>query len=442
MRHAADPLSGSPSAGQPAAPDPRGPPPPFFFRRLNPDTGRATTTVAAMPNPANAQPEVNADAPLIEIFRAGRHTDMHGRTIEFSREDLANMAANYDPALSEAPVVVGHPKDNTPAYGWVHGLRVDGDVLSAQLHQVDADFADMVRAGRFKKRSASLFLPDGSDNPTPGQYYLRHVGFLGGAAPAVEGLKEVNFAGDHAGCAEFADMPIRNWIFSYIADLFRGLREREIEANGVEKADRIFPAYQIDSIRDAARDADKAGLAYAAPAAIGIEETTHEDTDVTDKTAEFAAREQKITDDAAALAKREKALADREAKARRDDAVEFADGLVADGKLLPKDKAPVVELLLALPTAQPLSFANGDDTVEKPAADLFRELLDGLPKRLDFSEKSGGERDDNAGAANFAAPQGALVDPGQLELHRKATAYRAQHPAVSFAEAVKAVGGH
>lgn len=395
-----------------------------------------------MPKPANAKPEVNADAQLIEIFRAGRHTDMHGRTIEFTRDDLASMAANYDPDLSEAPVVVGHPKDNTPAYGWVRGLRADGDVLSAELHQVDADFADMVRAGRFKKRSASIFLPDGSDNPTPGKHYLRHVGFLGGAAPAVKGLKEVNFAGDDAGCAEFADMPIRNWIFSYIADLFRGLREREIEANGVEKADRIFPSYQIDSIRDAARDADKAGLAYAAPAiGIGIEEIIHEDTNVTDKTADFAAREQKITDDAAALAAREKALADREAKARRDDAAEFADGLVTGGKLLPKDKATVVELLLALPTAAPLSFASGDDTIEKPAADLFRELLDAMPKRLDFSEKSGAEHGEDAGAASFAAPQGSVVDAGQLELHRKATAYQAQHPTVSFVDAVKAVGG-
>lgn len=415
-----------------------------------------------MPKPADAKPNA-ADAPLIEIFRAGRHTDMHGRTIEFTRDDLADMAASYDPALSEAPVVVGHPKDNTPAYGWVRGLRVDGDVLSAELHQVDADFADMVRAGRFKKRSASIFLPDGSDNPTPGKHYLRHVGFLGGAAPAVKGLKEVNFAGDDAGCAEFADMPNHGWVFRNIAALFRGLRDRLIETDGVEKADRVFPAYQIDSIRDAAEEQARTGLSYAAapgaaefhtppakatpaagaPAAgaVGAGGITHEDTNVTDKTADFAAREQKLNDDAAALAAREKALADREAKARRDDAAEFADGLVTGGKLLPKDKAAVVELLLALPTAAPLSFASGDDTIEKPAADLFRELLEGMPKRLDFSEKSGKGEDAGAGAASFAAPQGALVDADQLELHRKATAYQAQHPTVSFVDAVKAVGG-
>ncbi|MFC3716811.1 hypothetical protein ACFONC_11680 [Luteimonas soli] len=379
-------------------------------------------------------------AQVIEIFRAGRQTDMHGRTIEFSRQDLADIAAGYDPALHEAPVVIGHPKDNTPAFGWVRGLQVDGDVLSAQLHQVDADFADMVRAGRFKKRSASIFLPDGSDNPTPGKYALRHVGFLGGAVPAVKGLKEVNFAGDTTGFVEFAE-PIRWWVFGYIADLFRGLREREIESNGLEKANLAFPTYLIDSIREASREPSPTSH-YAAPA--GAEEiTTIEVPDMPqDKNtpADFAAREQKIADDTTALEQREKALADRETKARRDDAAEFADGLVKDGKLLPKDKAPVVELLLALPTAAPLSFASGDDTIEKPAAELFRELLAGLPQRMDFNEKSHAE-DSEAGAASFAAPQGTVVSADGLELHRKALAYQATHAGVSFVDAYKAVGG-
>ena len=418
-----------------------------------------------MTKPANAPANpaaAAADAPLIEIFRAGRQTDMHGRVIEFSRQDLADMAANYDPALHEAPVVIGHPKDNTPAYGWVRGLQVDGDVLSAQLHQMDADFADMVRAGRFKKRSASIFLPDGTDNPTPGKYALRHVGFLGGAAPAVKGLKEVNFVGNDEGVAEFAE-PIRWWVFGYIADLFRGLREREIESNGLEKANQVFPSYQIDSIREAAREPSSMGISYAAPfaaleihapptklspnpaagapaAGLGTSNDSNGDSAMTQTPADFAAREQKIVDDAAALAAREKTLVDRETKVRRDDAADFADGLVTAGKLLPKDKATVVELLLALPIAAPLSFASGDETIEKPAAELFRELLDGMPKQLNFSEKSGAEEVD-AGSASFVAPAGTHVNADALELHRKALAYQAQHPGTSILAAAQAVGG-
>ena len=47
----------------------------------------------------------------IEIFRAGTHTDSHGTTLNFSESDVAAMAAAYDPALSAAPLVVGHPKE-------------------------------------------------------------------------------------------------------------------------------------------------------------------------------------------------------------------------------------------------------------------------------------------------------------------------------------------
>jgi hypothetical protein len=384
-----------------------------------------------MPNSAAANSE------LIEIFRAGRHTDMHGRQVEVTREDIADMASAYDPEKSEAPLVVGHPRTNAPAYGWARGLVAQGDLLLAQPHQVDADFAEMVKAGRFKKRSASFFLPDAKDNPVPGKWYLRHIGFLGAAAPAVKGLKDAQFAGDNEGVVEFA-APFRWWTFAAIADLFRGIRERLIETDGIEKANAVIPAYQIDSIREAAREPD-ATTAYA-DAGVGAEEIHTEDNNMPDKNADFAARETELASQKTQLDARDRALKEREAKAQRDDAVEFADGLVLGGKLLPKDKATVVELLLALPAEKPLSFASGDDTIEKPAADLLRELLDGMPQRVDFSEKSA-TGDDEAGAASFAAPQGALVDAGQLELHRKATAYQAQHPNVSFTDAYKAVGG-
>ena len=35
--------------------------------------------------------------PAFEIFRAGTHTDMGGRTLSFTAADIAAMAAAYDP---------------------------------------------------------------------------------------------------------------------------------------------------------------------------------------------------------------------------------------------------------------------------------------------------------------------------------------------------------
>lgn len=132
----------------------------------------------------------------VEIFRAGRHTDSKGREREFTAADLERIVTTYDPARHEAPAVIGHPQDNSPAWGWVEGLRRAGDRLLARFRQVAPEFAEMVEAGRFKKRSVSLY-PDGT---------LRHVGFLGAQPPAVKGLKDVSFtAGEECSQYEFSE---------------------------------------------------------------------------------------------------------------------------------------------------------------------------------------------------------------------------------------------
>lgn len=138
----------------------------------------------------------------IHIFRAGRHTANSGVTLDFSDAQLLDAAAVYDPGVHEAPLVVGHPQVNAPAYGWVSGLSYADEGLSAHPAQVDPEFAEMVRNGRFKKVSASFYLPDAPANPKPGHLYLRHVGFLGAAAPAVKGLKQAEFSADDQGIVE------------------------------------------------------------------------------------------------------------------------------------------------------------------------------------------------------------------------------------------------
>jgi hypothetical protein len=132
----------------------------------------------------------------IHIFRAGQHTDMAGVSRSFSEADLAASAQAYDPELHEAPIVIGHPKLDAPAYGWVKSLSADAEGLHAEDHQVDPQFAEIVGAGRYKKVSAAFFAPDAKRNPVPGVWYLRHVGFLGATPPAVKGLRNAQFAAD------------------------------------------------------------------------------------------------------------------------------------------------------------------------------------------------------------------------------------------------------
>ncbi len=140
---------------------------------------------------------------MIEILRTGRFLDSHGRPVEIRPDDLHRIAESYDPALHEAPVVIGHPKDDAPSYGWVRRLVVEGDRLLAELDQLDPAFVELVKAGRYKHRSASLYLPGHPNHPRGGKgMYLRHVGFLGAQPPAVKGLRPVQLADDGDGVAE------------------------------------------------------------------------------------------------------------------------------------------------------------------------------------------------------------------------------------------------
>ena len=127
----------------------------------------------------------------IDIFRAGRHIDDQGTERVFTEGDINDIAQGYRPAVREAPLVVGHPATDGPAVGWVAELRRGaGDVLQMRAKQVDERFAEAVKSARFKKRSAALYPPSHPSNPNPGKWYLRHVGFLGAAQPAIAGLAD------------------------------------------------------------------------------------------------------------------------------------------------------------------------------------------------------------------------------------------------------------
>lgn len=131
-----------------------------------------------------------------EIFKTGSHTSDKGFQKEYSLDDLNFIAQSYNPDEDEAPIVIGHPLDNSPAYGWVSSLEVSEDgklVADAPDERLHPDFLSAVQEGRYKKRSISL-TPEGK---------LRHIGFLGGAAPAVKGLADIQFSQPSSTVIEF-----------------------------------------------------------------------------------------------------------------------------------------------------------------------------------------------------------------------------------------------
>ena len=364
-------------------------------------------------------------APL-HIFKPGTHTAMSGATLAFSDTDLQASAAAYDPSRHEAPIVVGHPAHDTPAYGWVKSLAFAAGALTAEPCQVDPAFAEMVSAGRFKKISASFYAPAAPNNPVPGVFYLRHVGFLGAQPPAVKGLRAPSFGEAEEGVVEFSEFADYDDVTN--ASLWRSLRDWLLAKFGQDEADRVIPSYQVQSLEQAAQQEDDGAgenaddtpaLQQLPPAFAEPHQPAQETSTVTP---EQAAALQAENEQLKTLI--QKSHADQAHKAN----LAFADALIESGRLLPAMQ-PVVVAALDHYDAQrePLEFGEGDD--KKPLAAAFKDFLAKLPKVVEFGEI----------ARNRAEN---VVDDGSL-LADKALAYQESEAragrTLNIAEAVQRV---
>lgn len=393
----------------------------------------------------------NTQKPL-QIFKPGRHTAMSGVALAFSESDLAASAAAYDPALFEAPLVVGHPKLDAPAYGWVKSVAFTDGALDAEPQQVDPAFAEMVSAGRFKKISAAFFSPTAPNNPAPGVYYLRHVGFLGAQAPAVKGLRTPEFAESEEGIVVFSE-----WDDVTNASLWRSMRDWVIGKFGQDEADKVIPGYQVQALEQAAQQevaeaaAESAAESATPPIPVFAESTVlptapQGDTGLlghkemsTVSPEEKAALEAENAQLKTKLADAEAATKAMQAKQLHEQNAAFADGLIGEGKLLPASLAVIVATMDLFATESP-SFADGD--AQKPLLEGFKGFLASLPKQIEFGEAATTERaasGKSADTVEFAAPAGHAVDGERMALHRRAVAYQAEHAGMDYTAAVKAV---
>ncbi len=123
----------------------------------------------------------------LEIFKVGKHTASNGTTKDYSLEDLNGIVANHS---EPTPIVVGHPKTDSPAFGWIKSLFVKDDSLFAEASDIVPEFLELVKQKIYPNRSASF-----STNED-GTLQLKHVGFLGGTLPAVKGLEAIQFSSD------------------------------------------------------------------------------------------------------------------------------------------------------------------------------------------------------------------------------------------------------
>lgn len=358
----------------------------------------------------------------IQIFKPGKHTAMSGQSFAFSESDLAATVAAYDPAKYEAPLTIGHPKHDKPRFGGVGALSYSEGFMDAQPKDVLPEFAEWVGKKMFTSVSASFYAPDAPNNPVPGVYYLRHVGFLGAQPPAVKGLNQhgLSFSADEQGVIEFSD----GYDDMNVAKLFRNIREFFIGKFSQDEADRVLPDYQISSLEAAAaeeivedrKEITNALPAFAEPQPKGGEMSAEEKAQLAALQAENAT----LKSNQVAFAEADKK---RKTDARHAEHVSFAEGLVKEGKLLPANKDVTVATMDFM-AAQDSAIEFGEGDAKKPLLDAYKASLLANPKLIEFGEVAGAVQ---AGAtAAFKSPDGLAVDADRLVLHNKA---------VEFAEA-------
>jgi hypothetical protein len=366
----------------------------------------------------------------LQIFKPGRHTAMSGQALAFSESDLRATVTAYDPAKHEAPLVVGHPSHDLPAYGWVQSLAFSDGGIDATPAQVNPDFADMVAAGAFKKISASFYGPDAPQNPVPGVFYLRHVGFLGAQPPAVKGLRSPSFADGEEGVLTFSE-----WDDVQNAGLWRNLREWFIGKFGQDEADRVIPGYQVqgleqgaqDEVREAAAESSTTGADATTSAAPAFTEPQPKEATVSPE--EKAALEAENT-------RLRTELANHQAAQIHAANLAFCEGLPG---VMPAWRALAVATLDHF-AAQPAVVEFGEGDARAPFADQLKAFLQSLPAVVHFGETATGDRaaGGDADSVSFAAPQGFEIDPVQLKQHEKAMAYMKTHGG-NYRDAVAAV---
>ncbi len=321
-----------------------------------------------------------------EIFRTGTWTSDKGITKNYSEEDLDKIVENYN-SEDPAPIVIGHPFTDAPAYGWIDKIKRVKDRLIAIPKQLNQQFVDLVKNGSFKKRSISI-TPD---------FKLNHVGFLGAAAPAVSGLKEIQFNAEEE-------------LLNFSSDLSLSAVE--------EKSLKV-------SIDNSSASDDK-----PIETQINVSALEGLTSIVNDLKQNFT----KLSDDE--LSKIHSRINELSFAMQVNDFELRLNEKLAYGSLTPAMKNKIMDIVSFL---QKQNFSASQFSYEKYISDvknLLTDFVESIPRIIyyeNFAEKPDQSipKDDEFDQAN--------VDEDSLQIHKKALQYMKAHKDVEYVEAINIV---
>ena len=368
----------------------------------------------------------------LHIFKPGEWTTIKGERINFTAADLQATAQAYDPKKSKAPLVVGHPKTDDPAKGWTVSLTASERGLFAMADKVDPEFAESVSSGAYGTVSAKFYRPEDRNNPVPGVWYLRHIGFLGAHPPGVKGLDAPEFgeSEDGDGVCFQEGVAFGEWDAMTGANLWRNLREWMVSKFGLEEADRALPNYDVRALElGAAEDINASRKTAGAPAAFAESQALPTDQPPQESavTEEEAARLREENEaQARQLAELRAADAQRKQAAVLAENTAFAESMASEARIPASMTAQVAAIGAQLATAQDVEFGEGD--AKKPIGEAFRDFVRALPKQVEFGEQASRDRAAGAVATDETPVEFAEgADPERVALDKRIRAHAKEH---------------
>lgn len=319
-----------------------------------------------------------------KVFNTGLHTDSNGNQKNWTTDDLDRIVASLNPSYHEPPVVIGHPSDNAPAWGWVEAAKRVGADLYLKYKDVQPEFKEWVARKLYKKRSISVY-PDGS---------LRHIAFLGGVPPAIKGLPDYAFADSGRGQAvtyEFGD-----WTDEVKVSLWRKLKNYIIGEKGADVAEQVIPEYEMSVLERGAyrpEQLDNDKPCYTEP---------HKEEDMKPEEVK------KMLDEALAvvtqqfgetvkglqttIAEMNKGIVAGREEGRRREFREFLMQPEMQRRVAEGSREATINHMVTLVGAAPIEFGEGDSKVTRPALEVYKEQLRALPEVVMFGEFAVKER--------------------------------------------------
>lgn len=331
-----------------------------------------------------------------KIFKSGIHNPEGGKKA-WSKEDVKTLLENTKKHSPERiPYTFRHPSNNLPVFGFA--LR---DEL--ELHEENGEAVITARPAEFAQPWIDALKQLGTDHISIGigkKGEIVHNGFTD--RPAVDGLgaafeaekdslqqvpvaavEEVEFeAGDLDNPADAIFEVSWKWrLESWMQDaagIFKRLRDREIEQNGIEAADKLIPDYMLDFLKEPLPDNEPEGEK--------LEPVNSFEADMDEKERQEL---EQLKKDNKELKRRNDELLQKESAAEQARVDAEIEGFCSKHStiVVPKIKPQVKAILHDLYGAEPQEFEAGDGkTEEKSSYDLMKEIIEGGKVQFVFEE--------------------------------------------------------